>query len=297
MSNVEPDLDPMQVLLFRSIGDRLQSMGLGGLFSWTNGRPGGWLWDTIVQGDFTTPEEVQLLLEGRPEFQNRFPALFELRRRAAAGEVVQVLSPAEIIAIENQMGEIARLYNMPREMFDNPVEDFQTHIGRGMSIRQFDQRIRVSYNRVANLDPAIKDYFKKEYGVLDDRMLAAFYLDPDKFETKLDLFSRAGAIGGISARYGFHVTRETAEDLAAAGFDENARQQIARVAESDLFRETITEGATDLRAGEEGIRAELATDTAAMKSVNERRATRAAAFQGGGGAVRTEEGYGVGEAT
>lgn len=287
-------IDPTQDLLFRTIATSLQAAGLGALFTYVNGKPSGWLWDTIVKGDFTTQEEIQTLLEDRAEFKERFAPIFEQRKAAAAGQPIQVMTPAEQLQWEQAARAISRQYNLPPGFYDN-YKDFAPLISKGMSPQQFEQRVKVSYNRVANLDPAIQAAFRDYYGVTDNSHLASFFLDPNKYEQQLETFSRAAAIGGIAGENGYSVSKTEAEKLAQMGFDESQRSNIARVGTSALFKATASESDT-LHAGEQGIEAALGVNAQASKDIEQRRLERSAEFAGGGGAARTSGGSGVGEA-
>jgi hypothetical protein len=288
-------LDPAQEAIFRAMANMLQSMGLGSLFSFIGGKPGGWLWETIVEKDYSTEDELMIALEDRPEFRERFSVMFAQRERAGRGEPVQIMTPAEIRAYEQQAAAMMRAANIPAEFYDS-YKDMSKLIERGISISQLNQRINESYDRVYNSPIELRTVFGEYYGVSGDAVLASFFLDPGYTEANLDRMSRAAAVGGISRSMGYELTANKAEQLALMGASEQDRQKLASVTDlNPLYAETISER-TDYTAGEEGVNAAFDVDGTSKTKLATRARTRVADFSGGGGPARERSGYGVGTA-
>jgi hypothetical protein len=286
--------DPAQVLIFNQVATTLKDAGLSDLFSYTNGKPSGWLWDTIVKGGLTSQGEIQTALESNAHYQQRFKVIFDQRQQQATGTPIHVMTPQEVLDYENQARTMLSQAGMPAQFYDS-YTDFQNLMDKGVSLAQLSKAVNTSYNRVANTDPAIRAAFQDYYGVAGDNNLAAFFLDPTHFTDNLDKFSRAAGIGATGRELGLSLDRTQAENLAGLGLDEsNTRsgfQQIAKM--KDLFSATAGEGVDSnkqLTAEQQGVGAVFGTDATAAQQVEARRQERVGAFSGGGGAVESNRG-------
>jgi hypothetical protein len=275
---------------FRATKQFLDSVGLGYLATvGADGTPGGWLWDEVVKKGLTDPSEIQLALDNNADWRERFQPMYQQRDQASKGEAVQILTPAQIREYEAKGAQLMRAYNMPAQMYDS-YKDFQGLMNRGVNATQLEQAITVSWNRVGNAAPEVRDYFAQVYGPSGDAALASYFLDNAQFDQKLDKISRAASVGGTARGLGIELGRTTAEGLAGMGLEgENARQGLLNVAAmKDLFRENVGEN-TDLTA-EQGVRANFGLSAEDAAAVKQRKDTRVASFSGGGSGAYTQTG-------
>jgi hypothetical protein len=266
----------------------LEQAGLGHLFTWdpATNRPGGFIWEEIVKKGLTTEAEIQLTLESNADYQKRFKVIFDLRAEAAAGRAIDtsLLNPANILEYEFQAKHLMEFYGMPGDFYDS-YEDFQKLMVKGVTLTDLNKAVSESWNRVANTDPRIRAKYQEWYGGFGDAALAASFVDPEKMDANMDVFSRAAAIAGTGELGGINVDRGRAERLARFGFDEtNVQQGFAMVEQIEL--DTLLDeiyGERDLTQADALDTAFGLDDGTARQAFEQRRARRRSSFEGGGG--------------
>lgn len=281
---------------YANLSSLLTSLGLGSLMSTDGaGNPQGWLVDQIAQG-VDTPEELYAAIEQTDVFRQRYAVITEQRQRAAAGEVVTVLTPVQVRQNEERFKQLATYYGIPTGAYD--YKDWQALMAKGVTPEAFEQSSLRAWQRVQSAPAAVKQVFGEWFGPQGDGMLAAYFLDPTHMTANLERITSAAVAGGYARRYGFSLSQQQAFELADRAIaDSDLATGFANIqARSDVFRESATE-TTDLQAGREGVQAQFSLDGESVRKIESRLEQRAAAFGGSGGAGRSSRGVvGVGAA-
>ena len=232
---------------FQQLSSYLESIGLGALFTVDqSGNPGGWLWNQMKSG-IDSPEELLVAVEQTDIWRDRFAVIVEQRKRAAAGDPVQVMTVAQVVEYEKQAANLMRQYGLPSWFYDE-ASDFNDLILSGMALSEVDARLSGAYNMVANLDPDIRQQFEDFYGVgQSDGALAAYFLDPDRTEAALEKAALASYAGAMAQDFGLNLNREQGETLFMLGRTQaGVAQDLSEMnAQSLLLQEGAGE-ATDL---------------------------------------------------
>lgn len=284
-------IDEASRQIFNELGSYLQYLGLGNLFSTaSDGSPSGWLWDQITQG-IDTPEQLIISLEGTREFQTRYSVLFDLRRRAAAGEPVAIPSIAEIREYEDTVSSMMRQAGMPSWFYDS-YTDAQELMGKGISASELEARIATGWTTVRDINPQIRQAFSDFYGVgSGDAALAAFVLDPTRTMASLERASRAAYTAGFGATMGMTVDKQLAEQVAAIPKSEAGIYQD--LTEASRLRGLTVEGITETQdiTDRTALQA-VSLGSAEAQSALERRLMERQAQERSstGGAAMTQEG-------
>jgi len=253
----------------------LDYYGLGGLFSRLN---------QVIIDDPTLVQQPTFLLNSvrdTPEYQTRFAG--NVARRARG---LPELSPADYVALEDGYRTTLRANSMPKGFYDTQ-EDFNAFIGNDVRPDELNTRISKGYSAVMEAEPGTKAELQRLYG-LNDADIAAFFLDPAKFQQS-DAVRKAEAakIASEARRQaGIGLEAQQAEALAREGITRSEAQQgfAAISAQQDLFAPSIGEAAVGEQAiGQaEQISGTFGTNAAARKAIEERRRKRTAAFEAGG---------------
>ena len=232
------------------------------------------------------------------EIMERFPAIATLWDRRAAGEQVYVPSFEQYRDYEVHLQGKLNAYNWDV----NQTNLVQQLLEAGVGTEELDERFNKVEFALNNLPEEIATVMGDWYGTSAESNLASIFLDPDD-----DWSSQAGTttwgqnsnrmdaaiIGAKALQKGdLSLTQTRAENIRRLGLAEetmwNSFESI-RDAE-DLFMEKI--GEEDYTAEQEGVDAAFFGDDA----IQQRVASRLAEFQGGGGAMITQEGTGLGSA-
>lgn len=253
-----------------------------------NGLPeslANWAYGVLVEGASGT-EMVQRMYQ-RPEFKVRFKALFQFQKNFPQAPAI---SPADVLNFEAEAMQRMRAAGFPPQFYDS-FNDFVPLISNGVSMAEFASRIEDGFERVHTAPRAVRNAFARFFGPSGDAALAAMFLDPRKALPTLRRQVRAAETAGAGFNFGFTLDRDTALEIADAGFDfQQAQDRFANLAQqAPLFQETVAEEqlGEDLDELEEGVEAVFGLEGAgaALQATERRRGQRQAAFSGGGGAI------------
>lgn len=277
---------------YQTLKSFMDSMGLGALFTVdSNGNPGGWLWQQLKSGVETGPE-LQAAMEQTDVWKDRFAVIVEQRKRQAAGKPVQVMSTKEVIDYEETAAILMRQYGMPSWFYDQQ-SDFNDLILNGIAPNELGDRIRGAYNTVANVSPEIKQTFREFYGPgMSDAAIAAYFLDPEKTQQRLDQVALSSYAGGIAKEFNLELKRSNAELFSDLGYtDRGVSDALGQInAMTPVFTEGFTE-TQDLTANNEGFDATVRGDGNAQAALERRILRRRANGQSSaGGGLLTQEG-------
>jgi hypothetical protein len=280
---------------FRALANYVETIGLTGLFSYSGGKPQGWLWDQVKNG-ITAPEELLVTLQDTDEFKQRFPIIAEQQALAAKGELVgSVMTPENVLNYEQEVSEVFRVAGLPASFYDEPT-DFLELMRNNIPATDIQDRINIAFDSVANAPDDVRDMFEEYFGVgQSDSALAAYVLDPDMVTSRLERERNMAFAGAVGRRYDIDLSRTLAEDIATAtGSLEGVQQGMTNLGQdAGMFGETIGSGNTV--SLEQGIAAEFGIDTGTSQTdaqqALERRKAEARSFgTSAGGAVVTQQG-------
>jgi hypothetical protein len=286
--------------LFSLISSTLSAIGLGGLFSITNGQPSGALWEQIQNG-FDNEAALTQWFEGTNEFEARFPVIAQMRAQLSTGTPTYVPSPGQILEFEQRVQTAFRASGLPTSFYDTPGE-VQGLMAQGMSAVEIEQRLGDAWTRVRNTDPAVTDAYREFFGVQGDAMLAATFLDPTTTLTQLDRQSRTAYTAGMGRTLGLNIDQAAADRMAGLpNTDAGIMQNLTRVNQLNGMGGVFTEGITetqDLTAETTGIDSIVYGDGNATSEIERRQIRRNANDRSslGGAAVTQQGAVGVGTA-
>jgi hypothetical protein len=250
----------------------LDYYGLGALFDRVN---------TVITSDPTLVRQPEFLLNTVRDtdvYKQRFKGN-EARRARGLPE----LSPADYVAIEDGYRQTLRANSMPRGFYDT-TDDFSRFIGSDVRPNELNDRIRLGYSAVMEAEPGTKAELQRLYG-LQDSDLAAFFLDPERFQQS-DAIRKAEAakIASEARRQaGISLEATQAEALAREGVTRDTAQQgFATISEQEGLFQAQMQGEEAITQAEQ-IGAVFGTNAAARKKITERRRRRTAQFEEGGG--------------
>ena len=282
---------------FTQLATYLKQIGLDELFSVdSQGNPQGWLWNQIQAGIDTT-QELAFAIEQTDVFKNRFGVIGAQQERAAKGEPVYVMSPAEVIAYEEEVKQAMRSAGLPRTFYDEP-KDFHRLILEDFSPDEVKERIEQAYDYVLSAPPEVRAAFNEFYGVGNgDAQLAAWALDPERTTRDIRKATRTAYAAGMADRFDVEIDRAAATRIAdlpmtEAGMVEGLKQVASM---GNVFDEGLGDQATDL-GDSDGVASVFEGDADATRAIQNRiMRRRAIGRSASGGAVTTQEGVvGVG---
>lgn len=252
----------------------LDEYGLGSLFNRLN---------QIIIDDPTLvrfPGSLLGSLRDTPEYKQRFKGN-EARRAKGLPE----LSARDYVNLEDGYRQTLRANSMPRGFYDSE-SDFANFIGNDVRPDELDNRIRLGYSAVMEAEPGTKEELKRLYG-LQDSDLAAFFIDPNRFQQSEAVRKAQAAQIASEARRQAGVTVDTAqaEALAREGVTrEQAQAGFAAIGEQQGLFQAQMQGEQAVSLEEQiGATRPLGTNAQARQAITERRRRRQAAFESGGG--------------
>lgn len=277
---------------FSMLAGYLDQLGLSSLFQLdAQGNPGGWLWNQLQSG-VDTGEELQIAIQSTDVFRRRFAVIQEQQARAARGEPVYVMSPAEVIEYETNVKQMMRAAGLPASFYDQP-EDFHSLILKDMSPKEISDRITQAYDYVLSAPPEVRAAFDEFYGVgQGEAQLAAWALDPDRTVRDITKATRTAYAAGMADRFDIKIDRAAAERISdlpmtEAGITENMKQVAAL---ANIFDEGLGDSGTDLTV-DTGVASVFEGNADATQELSRRVLRRSAANRTStGGAALTQEG-------
>lgn len=251
------------------ISRRLEAYGLSSLSQF--------IWKLITEENITSEYALVERIRETDQYKQRFPAMQMRRDRN-----LNAISEQDYINLENGYRETMRIAGLPRNLFDTP-EDFTSLISGDVSVAEVKTRITQGYQAVAEADPQVIREMKRLYGV-NDGMLAAYFLDPERTTPMLLRQAQAAQIAGqATLQAEMQIGAGTAEELAVAGITEaQARQGFQTIAASEELFVPLPGTTEQAITTEEQVAGVFGTSAAAQQRIRQRSRERQAAFQGGG---------------
>ena len=267
----------------------LDGLGLGFLFPILNRLV------TDPSVDATNEDVVAKYIEADTASQDAIKKRFIGNEgRVKAG--LQPLTPKEYIQAEQSYTQALKNNGMPQGFYDQPA-DLQKLIAGNVSAVEFNNRIQQGYMAAKSAPQAVKDQLSNLYGITDQD-LAAYFLDPTKATNVIQAtnknafaFGRQIQASQIAAQgqtqAGIQLGMGTAEELAAQGVSTaEAQKGFADIgAQQELFNPLQGEQAI---TQEQQVAGTFGTNAEARKAIANRRRSRQAAFETGGGFATTQ---------
>lgn len=229
--------------------------------------------------------EEMLLLElyDRPEYQQRFPGMKNLRAKK------RTITEGEYMKIEKEMTQTARFFDLPVGFYDNP-EDFGKLIANEVSAKEYQDRLQVGQDLARSLNPVVKQQLLGFYGV-GEGGLTAYVLDPDKALSLIKKQAQAARFVGFGRGAGFQlqgITAGQAENIAGTeAYAKLSEQQLAQaLGQAGQLRTTQSRLAKiegQAYSEEEALKAVIEGSPEALLASQQRAQREAARFGGRSG--------------
>tara|TARA_R100001530_G_scaffold133318_1_gene106556 strand:+ start:991 stop:2514 length:1524 start_codon:yes stop_codon:yes gene_type:complete len=267
-------------------------------------------WD-LFSDRFTDPtyDLPQALIEiyDTQLFEERFPGIHNLRAEDPEG-VRGIPSPQYYLAEERAVKDLLAAKGLEDGIvFDELMTKL---IVNRVSSGEVEQRLNTAEEMMYSVPIEVKDKFIEWYGPnrADPNLMLAF-IDPEDewggswVDTKSDI--AAAKLGGwsqILLSLDTGISQASAESIAQMGYSQGqAWDRFHQLKEEEgLFTEKI--GEEDLTLLEHGVEAKFGADVSDKSAreidimLKQRKGQRLAAFRGGGGAMVTQTGTGLGVA-
>ena len=267
------------------------------------------LWEDIqtkfIEDDTYTVDNALLDMYGTDAFKERFPGIKELMedRGALDDDGNVTASPGEVNL--PTVGEYLELEQIVSGSLDSlgGGANWQTGEGNfsdmiknlveaGVDAAKAKERIDLAVRVTDTAPQEVKDYFSANFSN-GSGALAQVFLDPDDTWSQIQEEVETAEVGGWAEIYG-GIEIGTNEASRIASLNMNAASvwdSFGQIKQQEaLFVEKL--GEQDFTAQEEGIESAFFGDD----SLDRRRQQRVAEFSGGGGAMLTQEGTGLGSA-
>lgn len=177
---------------------------------------------SLLQQGYST-EAVPILLQDTDAYKQRFAGNEERRKAGLA-----VLSPAEYLAAEQSYRNIMQAAGLPSGFYDN-ADDFAGFIGRDVSPVEVQRRVDSAVTAANTVDQRWLQQFKDYYGI-EQKDLAAYFLDADRGMDILNRALRGTTIAAAAGTQGIGLTRDQAERFGAAADSNNYQKQAQQFA-------------------------------------------------------------------
>ena len=247
------------------------------------------LWTSKRITDRSTIDDIGIQLRDDPVFKERFPANEALK---AAGK--PQFSVTQYLREEAAYKAALQQSGMPPGFYDDP-SDFQNFIINDVSPDEVAARAQLGYQAVKQADPQVVQEFKRLYGVTEGE-LAAYFIDPQRMRPTFDRYeaerqARAAQIAAAgTTQGGMTVQREQAEALARAGISaETAQSTFAVLGDTQELYQPLQAGEQAITQ-EQQIAGAFGTNAEARRAIAQRKRSRQAQFETGGGLSETKEG-------
>jgi hypothetical protein len=222
-------------------------------------------------------------LPAQQGYKDRFPEITHAQEQNAKGIPTHVPTAAEIVTYHNTVQSMVDQGLLPAE-FAAP-DKVTKLINGGVSAAEFQDRVLGGYDKFMNADQADQAAFLAYHPAVDIAHAVGVILDPTIGPAAVDRLITQAKIGGSAIRSGFGpISAGQATSLEQAGLTgESAQSGLTNLAlQQPLFANTVGETG-DITTDEQ--LSTLTGNAAAITEIEQRRATRKAAFSGGGGAA------------
>ena len=268
---------------FKILQDTLEFYGLKDPELLTSVK-GLWTNKTISPG--STIDEIGIQLRDTKAFNDRFPANKTLKD---AGK--PQFSVSQYLRMEADYKQRLQSANLPANFYDSPA-DFQQLIANDVSPEELQGRIDQGYQAVNNASPEVIKEFERLYGIKKGD-LAAYFIDPERARPTFDKYeaqrqAQAAAVSSqAQAQAGLALTAQESEALVRSGITEaQAQKGFADIgAQQELFNPLQGE---QVITQEQQVAGTFGTNAEARKAIANRRRSRQAAFETGGGFAATQ---------
>jgi putative ribosome biogenesis GTPase RsgA len=232
--------------------------------------------------DGATEDTISLQLAETPAYKTRFKANEDRIKKG-----LQVLSPAQYLALEDDYRQILRAYGLRQFDTDDYVTQF---ISNDISVTELTNRVAIATQRVQMADPAVKNTLKDFYNI-SENALVGYVLDPEKQFQNIERQVVAAEIGAVTGMQGIKPAKSVAEQLATQGVTKaQAQQGYATIASmlptaeklSDIYGRT--QGEYRLGEAEQEVFNQLASAQRKRQKLAER---EIATFSGASGVSKT----------
>jgi hypothetical protein len=169
---------------------------------------------TQWQSVYTPAQIVADLLPTTTVYQQRFIA-----NEARIKNGLKPLSPSEYLADENSYRAALKDAGLPAGFYDSS-DDFAGFISQDVSPYEIKLRADAAARAVNNTDPAYTRALRDIYGI-DEGMMTAFMLDPDRALPLVEKQAKAVEFGTAAVRQGLQATKigeQFAERGPATGY-------------------------------------------------------------------------------
>jgi hypothetical protein len=230
--------------------------------------------------NINNPDAIIFAIRGQEAYQKRFAANI-----ARAKKGLSELDPGSYIELENGYRRLMQSNGLPIGFYDQ-TEDFTRLLEGDVSASELQDRIQNGFRAVQDADPEVKRQMQELYGV-SEAGLAAYFLDPTKAAPILTRQAEAAKIAARAKEQGnIQLQFATAEEIAARGItaDEAQAGFTTLGLQQGLYTEMMGEQAL---TQQQKVGAALGYNVEAQRQLAERKGTRKAAFQGGGGFAKT----------
>lgn len=259
---------------------------------------------------FTDPsytlEQALLEMYDTEAFQNRFKGIHAMRE--AGGDMRGIPSPRDYLQMEEDVKSLLARYGLDYSDidFDSLISDLTVN---RVSSAEVEQRLDTAKQLIYNVPDEVKTTFMDWYGPdrAEANLMKAF-IDPDDewggswMETQSNI--AAAQVGGwsqIMLSLDDGISQQSAEAISRMGYTQGqVWDKFHQLKEEEgLFRERL--GEEDLTL-EEGLEAKFGVDVSDRSRaeienmLQRRREQRISEFRGGGGAMVTQAGTGLGAA-
>lgn len=248
------------------ITQMLDKYGLASLASWA--------WGLVQQG--YDSNYVMAMLQDRPEFQQRFPAI---AIRQANG--LPPISPADYVDLESQYDQAIHQTGLTG-MF-NRTDMYTKWIGGDVSASEVHDRATAAYQAAMGEPLDVRAELTRLYGNDASGIATAYFLDPTNTLPQIQQRIQAGEIAGSSTRTGYGLlTRAEAEGLASQGITgQQAQSGFGDLAsKQQLFTGLVGQNESDITRQQQ-MDAEFGNDQASQQAIMQRAGNRVAAVNSG----------------
>jgi hypothetical protein len=230
--------------------------------------------------DINNPDALVFAIREQDAYKKRFAA-----NAARAKKGLAELDPSSYLQLENDYRRLLQSNGLPTGFYDQ-TEDFTALLEGDVSPQELQTRVQEGFRAVQDADPEVKRQMQELYGV-NEAGLAAYFLDPTKAAPILTRQAEAAKIAARAKEQGnIQLQFATAEEIAARGITAQEAEAgfTALGLQQGLYTEMMGEQAL---TQQQKVGAALGYNVEAQRQLAERRGTRKAAFQGGGGFTKT----------